>query len=62
MKSTYFTIQLGKKSSSKWLPVEIRFYLEAPVSHPPLPNSTGLFPKPTGSHYTKYQFSPDIAT
>ena len=26
------------------------------------PNSTGLFRKPTGRHYTnKYQFSPDIA-
>ena len=24
------------------------------------PNSTGLFTKPTGHHYTKYQFSPDI--
>ena len=25
------------------------------------PNSTGLFTKPTGRHYTKYRFSPDIA-
>ena len=25
------------------------------------PNSTGLFTKPTGRHYTKYQYSPDIA-
>jgi hypothetical protein len=25
------------------------------------PNSTGLFTKPTGHHYTKYRFSPDIA-
>jgi hypothetical protein len=24
------------------------------------PNSTGLFTKPTGHHYTKYRFSPDI--
>jgi hypothetical protein len=24
------------------------------------PNSTGLFTKPTGRHYTKYWFSPDI--
>jgi hypothetical protein len=24
------------------------------------PNSTGLFTKQTGRHYTKYQFSPDI--
>jgi len=36
------------------------FLLKAPVSHPPLPNSTGLFTKPTGRHYTKYRFSPDI--
>ena len=25
------------------------------------PNSTRLFTKPTGHHYTKYRFSPDIA-
>jgi hypothetical protein len=25
------------------------------------PNSTGLFTKPTGRHYTKHRFSPDIA-
>ena len=25
------------------------------------PNSTGLFTKPTGRHYTKWRFSPDIA-
>jgi hypothetical protein len=24
------------------------------------PNSTGVFTKPTGRHYTKYRFSPDI--
>ena len=24
------------------------------------PNLTGLFTKPTGRHYTKYPFSPDI--
>ena len=24
------------------------------------PNSTGLFTKPTGRHYTKYRSSPDI--
>jgi hypothetical protein len=24
------------------------------------PNSTGLFTKPTGRHYAKYRFSPDI--
>ena len=26
------------------------------------PNSTGLFTKPTGRHYTKHRFSPDIAS
>jgi hypothetical protein len=25
-------------------------------------NSTGLFTKPSGCHYTKYRFSPDIGT
>jgi hypothetical protein len=30
------------------------------VSHIHFPNSTGLSTKPTGRHYTKYQFSPDI--
>jgi hypothetical protein len=30
MKSTYFTIHPGKKSSSsKWLPVEIRFFFQS---------------------------------
>jgi hypothetical protein len=50
-----------KSSSSKWLPVEIRFLFskhQFPILH--FPNSTGLFTKPTGRHYTKHHFSPDI--
>jgi hypothetical protein len=38
------------------------FVLKTPVSHPPHPNSTGLFTRPTGRHYTKYRFSPDIVS
>ena len=26
------------------------------------PNSTGFFTKPTGRHYTKYRFSPNIVS
>ena len=40
-----------------WNPIcfqKHRFY----ILH--IPNATGLFRKPTGSHYTKYRFSPDI--
>jgi hypothetical protein len=63
MKSAYFTIHPSKKSSSsKCLPVGIRFciFFKAPVSHPHFPHSTGLSTKPTGRHYTKYRFSPDM--
>jgi hypothetical protein len=52
-----------KSSSSKWLPVAIRFFFFSKhrfhILHSP--NSTGLFTKPTGRPYTKYWFSPDIA-
>jgi hypothetical protein len=52
-----------KSSSSKWLPVEIRFFFSKKkhrchILH--FPNSTGLFTKPTDRHYTKYRFYPDI--
>jgi hypothetical protein len=51
-----------KSSSSKWLPVAIRFHFSKHRFHIlHSPNSTGLFTKPTGRHYTKYRFSPDIA-
>ena len=38
------------------------FWFKALVSHPPHPNSTGLFTKPTGRHYTKDRFSQDIVS
>jgi len=44
------------------LPAEIRFLFKKHRFHIlHFPNSTGLFTKPTGRHYTKYRFSPDIA-
>jgi hypothetical protein len=59
MKSTYFTIHPGKNPPPKnGCRLKSGFLLKAPVLH--FPNSTGLFTKPTGRHYTKYQFSPDI--
>jgi hypothetical protein len=52
-----------KSSSSKWLPVEIRFFFSKKkhrchILH--FPNLSRLFTKPTGHHYTKYRFYPDI--
>jgi hypothetical protein len=63
MKSTYFTIHPSKNPPSQngcwfksvFLLHKHRFH----ILH--FPNSTGLFTKPTGRHYTKYRFSPDIA-
>jgi hypothetical protein len=62
MKSAYFIIHAGKNSPfQKWLPVEIRLFFKRHQFHIlHFPNSTGLFTKPTGRHYTKYRFSPDI--
>jgi hypothetical protein len=64
MKSVYFTIHLGKNpplQESKWLHVEILFlhiYFKKHRFHiPHFPNSTGLFTKPTGRHYTKGRFT-----
>jgi len=50
-----------KPSSSKRLLDEIQFFFlnhRFHILH--FLNSTGLFTKPTGRHYTKYRFSPDI--
>ena len=66
MKSAFFTIhpaknpppQNGCRLTSVWKKKrkeKHRFH----ILH--FPNSTGLFTKPTGCHYTKYRFSPDIA-
>jgi len=61
MKSTYFTIHPGKnpppQNGCGWhllVFCKHRFH----ILH--FPNSTGLFTKPTGRHYTTYRFSPDI--
>ena len=60
MKSAYFTIHLGKKSSSKWLPVDIHCLFRKHQFHIlHFPSSTRLSTKPTGRHYTKYRFSPE---
>jgi hypothetical protein len=46
------------KVVASWNP----FFLESTGFHIlHFPNSTGLFTKPTGHHYTKHRFSPDIA-
>jgi hypothetical protein len=63
MKSAYITIHLGKnpppqngcRLKSFFIILKYRFH----ILH--FPNSTGLFTKPTGRHYTKYRFSSDIA-
>ena len=62
MKSTYFTIHPGKnlppqngcQLKSVFFFKKRRFH----ILH--FPKLTGLFIKPTGCHYTKYRFSPDI--
>jgi hypothetical protein len=63
MKSAYFTIHPDKNpppQNGGWLKsvpfLKHRFH----ILH--FPNSTGLFIKPTGRHYTKYRFSPDIGS
>ena len=42
-----------------WNPI---FFLKHRFHILHFPNPTGLFTKPTGRHYTKYRFSPDIET
>jgi hypothetical protein len=61
MKSAYFTIYPGKNPPPQngcrlnpfWF-LKHRFH----ILHSP--DSTGLFTKPTGLHYTKYKFSLNI--
>ena len=58
--SAYFTIHPSKNPPQngctlKSVFLNHRFH----ILH--FPNSTGLFTKPTGRHYTKYRFSSDIA-
>ena len=61
MKSTYFTIHPGKNPTPQngcWL--KSFFFLKHRFHILHFLNSTGLFTKPTGRHYTTYWFSPDI--
>jgi hypothetical protein len=60
MKFTYFIINPGKNPPQNGCRLKSVLFLKALVSHPPLSQSTGLFTKPIGRHYTKYWFSPDI--
>jgi hypothetical protein len=61
MKSAYFTTHPGKKlPPQNGCRLKSIIFLEALVHILHFPNSTGLFTKPTGRHYTKYRFSPDI--
>jgi hypothetical protein len=61
LKFAYFTIHAGKNPPPQnGCRLKSIFFSKAPVSHPHFPNSTGLFTKPTGRHYTKYWFSLDI--
>jgi hypothetical protein len=59
MKSTYFTIHPGKNPPPQ-NGCRLNFFLKHRFHILHFPNSTGLFTKPTGHHYTKYQFSADI--
>ena len=55
--SQFIRVKILLKMVAGWNPIcfqKHRFY----ILH--IPNATGLFRKPTGSHYTKYRFSPDI--
>ena len=61
MKSPYFTIHPGKNPplQSGCQLKSIFFKHQFHILH--FPNSTGLFTKPTGRHYTKHRFSLGIA-
>ena len=62
MKSAYFTIHPGKNlPPQNGCRLKSILFLKASVSHPPLSQFNRILKKPTGCHYTKYRFSPDIA-
>ena len=63
VKSAYFTIHPSKiPPPQNGCPLNYDFFLKKHRVHIlHFPNSTRLFTKPTGRHYTKYGFSPDIA-
>jgi len=62
MKTAYFTIHPGKSPPpQKGCQLKSSFFFWKHRFHIlQFPDSTGLFTKPTGRHYTKYRFSPDI--
>jgi hypothetical protein len=60
MKSAYFTIYPGENPPSQKA-YRLNFFSKYRFHILRFPNSTGLFPKPTGHHYTEYRFFPDIA-
>ena len=63
MKYAYFTILLGKNSSSSnGCRLKSVFFFKARFHILHFSNSTVLFTKLTGRHYTKYRFSTDIAS
>jgi hypothetical protein len=59
----YCTIRQGENPPSQnGCRLKSGYFLKALVSHPPLSQFNRTFTKPTGLHYIKYRFSPDIAT
>jgi hypothetical protein len=60
IKSPYFTIHPDKNSPQYDCRLKSISFLKHRFHILHVPNSTGLFIKPTGRHYTKYWFIPDI--
>jgi hypothetical protein len=62
MKFAYFTTHPGKNPPPQnGCRLKSLFFLKHWFQILHFPNSTGIFTKPTGRHYTKYRFSQDIA-
>ena len=61
-RSVYFTIHPGKfpPPQNGCQLKSVFFFLKHRFHNLHFPNLIGLFTNPTGRHYTKYQFSPDI--
>jgi hypothetical protein len=63
MKTVYFIIHPGENPPPQnGCQLKSVFFSKHRFHILHFPNSTGLFRKPTGRHYTKYWFSPDIVT
>jgi hypothetical protein len=52
----YLTLDESNRMKSAYFTIHVKHRFH--ILH--FPHSTGLFTKPTGCHYTKYRFSPDI--